>query len=189
MYHSLLINPSFHALLMMVDEDLAEQVRQAACLACKGALHQANYPRSPLGLPINCREYYEQRLSFCCGFCRKRATTPSVRFFGRYRFPAPTLILISFLDRGATARTLDQVRRFFGVTVSKRTWKRWRRWWRTCFIATDFWKQGKGLLPIKCMNNIYPRSLFLAYSGTVSDRLVAVLRFLAPLTAGIYRAA
>jgi hypothetical protein len=188
MYHNLLINPSFHALLNVIDDDLAEQTRQTACLACGGPLHQANYPRSPLGLPLDCREYYEQRRSFCCGACRMRVTTPSVRFFGRYRFPAPTIVLLSLLKRGATKLTLNQVRRYFGVTVSKRTWKRWRRWWHACFITTIFWKQAMGMLPIKCLNDTYPRSFLFAYQGTLTDRLVAILGFLAPLTAGIYRA-
>lgn len=188
MYHKLLISPNFHALLKSIDDDLAEIARQETCCDCGGPLYQANYPRSPLGLPASCREYYESRRSFCCGQCRKRFTTPSVRFFGRHRFPAPIIILISFLTRSITASTLNQVRRYFGVTVSKRTWRRWCRWWRDCFITTKFWRQAKGRLPINCLNDNYPRSLLRAYSGLFNDRLVAVLQFLAPLTAGIYRA-
>ena len=188
MYHKLLISPNFHALLKSIDDDLAEITRKETCGDCAGPLYQANYPRSPLGLPASCREYYESRRSFCCGQCRKRFTTPSVRFFGRHRFPAPIIILISFLKRSIRASTLNQVRRYFGVTVSKRTWRRWCRWWRDCFIATKFWKQAKGLLPIKCLNDLYPRAFLLAYSGTFKDRLVAILQFLAPLTAGTYHA-
>ena len=187
MYHSLLINPSFHALFVVIDDELAEQVQKGGC-SCGGPLHQANYPRSSLGLPIDCREHYEQRRSFCCGFCRKRVTTQSVRFFGRYRFPASTIVLFSFLKRKITVRTLAQVRRYFGVNVSKRTWKRWCLWWRECFIATTFWKQAKGLVPSSCLNGDYPRPLLMAYQGAFSDQWVAVLRFLAPLTAGVYRA-
>ena len=188
MYHNLLINPSFHALLRAIDDDLAKIARKESCSDCAGALHQANYSRSPLGLPASCREYYETRRSFCCGQCRKRFTTPSVRFFGRRRFPAPIIIMISFLKRSITVLTLNQVRRYFGVTVSKRTWKRWRRWWRDCFITTKFWKQAKGLFPIQCLNDLYPGSFLLAYSGSFKDKLVAVLQFLAPLTAGTYHA-
>ena len=189
MYHKLLIKPSFHALLVIIDDELAEQTRKEACYACGGVLHQANYPRSSLGLPLDCRDYYEQRRSYCRGQCRKRPTTQSVRFFGRSRFPAPTLVLLSCLKRGVTTRSLIQVRRFLGVIVSKRTWKRWYRWWRECFITTTFWKQAKALVPPICLNGSYPRTLLLmAYQGTFNKRLVAVLRFLAPLTAGIYRA-
>ena len=188
MYHDLLQNTIFHAFLTTIDDELANKVREARCL-CGGALHRADYPRSPLGLTVVCREYYESRRSFCCDQCRKRVTTPSVRFFGRHRFPAPTFVLLSFLKRGVAAPTLKQVRRHFGIDISKRTWRRWCRWWREGFIATAFWKQAKGICPTGDPDDDYPRSLRCAYSGSFSDQWVAVLRFLAPLTAGVYRAA
>jgi len=187
MYHNLLQNTMFHAFLTTIDETLANKIGEAGCL-CGGSLHQSDYSRSPLGLPIFCRKYYNRRLSFCCGQCRKRITPPSVRFFGRRRFPAPTFILLSFLKRGISAPILKQVRHHFGVDVSKRTWQRWCRWWREGFVATAFWRQAKGLIPISALNENYPRPLLRVYSGSFSDRWVAVLKFLAPLTAGIYRA-
>jgi predicted amidophosphoribosyltransferase len=121
MYHKILKTPSFHALLMHFDQELAEKERDDPCLNCGGPLHQANYPRSPLGLPVSCREHYETRQSNCCGVCRKRATPPSVRFFGRYRFPASIMILISaFMSRGSQRR-YHVVKRYFGINISFRT--------------------------------------------------------------------
>jgi len=188
MYHKLLTDPTFHALLKAIDDDLAEISRKATCSECAGALHQSNYPRTPFGLPTSCRGYYATRRSFCCGGCRKRFTSPSVRFFGRHRFPAAVIVLLSFLRGGVTAFSLNQVRRYFGITVSKRTGRRWRRWWRECFMRTPFWRQAKGILPIECLNDLYPRSFLRAYSGAFKVKLVRILQFLAPLTAGIYRA-
>jgi hypothetical protein len=190
MHQKMLINSRFHALLVVIDNYLAEEVRKQFCPSCGGALHKADYPRSPLGLPPNCRDNYEQRRSFCCGKCRKRITTPSVRFFGRYRFPAPVVVLLSLLKGGVTKLKLTQVRRYLGVTVSKRTWKRWRCWWRDCFIKSKFWMLVKGKLPTQCIDGTgsNPRVFLLAYAGVFLEKLVAVLEFLAPMTAGIYRA-
>jgi hypothetical protein len=188
MYHKLLIDPSFHALLKAIDDDLAEITRKEACCHCGGALHQANYPRSPLGLSTSCREHYDSRRSFCCGDCRKRVTTPSVRFFGRRRFPAAIMLLISAFISSTSRRRYHQVTHYFGITMSLRTWVRWRRWWRECFIGTAFWKQAKAQLPSKALVGPFPRQLFSIYPGRQNERLVMVLQFLAPLTAGVYRA-
>jgi hypothetical protein len=187
MYHKILKIPSFHALLMAIDNELAENTRAGGCLNCGGALHQADYPRSPLGLPASCREYYESRRSLCCGDCRKRMTTPSVRFFGRRRFPAATMLLICVFMSSASRRRYHQVTRYFGISISLRTWVRWRRWWQECLIGTAFWKQAKAQLPTKALG-LFPRELILIYPGRLNKRLEMALQFMAPLTAGVYRA-
>ena len=188
MYYNLLQDPSFHLLLTEIDHQLSEQIRADCCVFCNGPLYKSNYPRSPLGLKDKNREYYSVRYSFCCGHCRKRTTTPSVRFFGRRRFPAPILILISMLKCKITQSSLLKVRRYFGVNISKRTWMRWCKWWRTLFNNTKFWKQAKGLLPLTSAFENHPRSLIMSFSGTFSNKLTLTLQFLSPLTAGIYQA-
>jgi hypothetical protein len=82
MSHKLLLDSTFHRLLLAIDRELAETTRQKGC-PCGGVLHLSNYPRSPLGLPAQFRPDYDMRFSFCCDACRKRITSPSVRFFGR----------------------------------------------------------------------------------------------------------
>jgi hypothetical protein len=188
MYHKILKMPSFHALFVVIDNELAESTRVGACLRCGGRLHQADYPRSPLGLPISCREYYARRRSLCCTDCRKRVTTPSVRFFGRRRFPATIMLLISAFMSSASRRRYHQVMRYFGIQISLRTWVRWRRWWKECFIGTAFWKQAKAQLPVKALVGLFPRQLLLIYPGRLNETLEMALQFLAPLTAGVYRA-
>jgi hypothetical protein len=188
MYHEILKKPSFHALFVHIDDELAEKVRSEACPFCSGPLYQADYPRSPLGLPASCREHYDSRRSLCCGNCRKRITIPSVRFFGRRRFPAAIILLISAFISSASRRRHHQVTHYFGISISLRTWGRWCRWWRDCFIGTAFWKQAKVHLPVKFVIGLFPRQLLLIFIGSLSQKLVNALQFLAPMTAGVYRA-
>lgn len=188
MYHKFLQNTTFHEILNQIDRELAKAMRARRCIFCAGPLHIANYPRSPLGLDAPCREHNELRYSFCCGICRKRVTTPSVRFFGRNRFPAAIIMLISFFKQGVNKKTIKRVQRYFEVTVHYRTWRRWHKWWQELFTATKFWKQAKGLINIRYLDGNYPRSLLLAYSGSLSEKFKHILKFLAPLTAGFYRA-
>lgn len=188
MYYKLLQNPSFHSLLMDIDRQLSEQYRLKRCPFCNGPLHLSNYSRSPLGLKDKYRDYYSTRYSLCCGHCRKRVTTKSVRFFGRRRFPAPVFILISMLKCKITQNSLLKVRRYFGVNISKRTWTRWCKWWRTFFTETKFWKWSKSLLHSESLLKKHPRSLLLSFDGTFSNRLILILKFLSPMTAGIYQA-
>ncbi len=188
MYHKILKYPSFHALLVHIDNELADNVRSEACPFCSGPLYQADYPRSSLGLPAACREHYDSRRSLCCGNCRKRVTTPSVRFLGRRRFPAAIILLIAAFMSGASRRRHHQVTCYFGITISLRTWVRWRRWWRDCFIGTAFWKQAKATLPGTAIAGPFPRQLLLIFPGRLNQKLVKALQFLAPMTAGVYRA-
>lgn len=188
MSHKFLMASSFHSLLTVMDYELAEQERVKGCVYCGGRLHRSNYPRSPFGVPMRHRAYYEERFSHCCGVCRKRTTPPSVRFFGRYWFPAPLLILISALANGVTNKLCSRLKRLFGVMINKKTWKRWQRWWRDIFGVTPFWKGNTGIIPIAQLTAPFPRALLVIYSGTLQNRLVSVLQFLAPLTAGVLRA-
>lgn len=189
MSQNFLFSASFHLLLNTIDQELAESAKQQGCLDCGNQLHQANYPRSPIGLLTQFRHHYDERLSFCCDTCRKRITPQSVRFFGRRWFPAPLLILISALMLGINERRLAQVKKHFGIVVSESTWKRWRQWWRESFKATLFWQQTKGLVPTAVeTNHSFPRALLVIFQGIVEEKMHLLLRFLAPLTGGVLRA-
>lgn len=204
MSHKFLQNSSFHAFLKSIDYDLSKEERAKGCAHCGGSLHRADYPRSPLGVPVEHREHYEERYSYCCGQCRKRTTSQSVRFFGRFWFPGPLLILISALLGGAINKCCEQLKQLFGVIISKETCKRWKRWWRDSFIATSFWKSVTGIVPIPHLQGPFPRQLFFMYADckspfpqgkgllqscdtSLARRLVSVLKFLSPITAGVLR--
>jgi hypothetical protein len=187
MSHKFPLNSTFHRLLLAIDRELAETVRQKGCL-CGGILHLANYPRSPLGLPAEYRSDYETRFSFCCNDCRKRITPPSVRFFGRRWYPAPLLVLISALMVSINDYRLTQIKRFFGITVTESTWKRWRRWWRDDFAETRFWKKARGSIPEAKKMVTLPRRMLSAFQGLLDKKIILLLQFLSPITAGDLRA-
>jgi hypothetical protein len=187
MSHKFLFNSSFHRLLIAIDRELAESTRQRGC-SCGGALHQANYPRSPLGMSAEFRVAYEERFSFCCAHCRQRTTPPSVRFFGRRWYPAPLLLLISALMLSINEYRLTQIKRHFGITVSESTWKRWRRWWRSAFVETAFWKQARGLIPETKRVLTMARRMLISFQGALDNNMLLLLKFISPITAGHLRA-
>lgn len=74
--HRLVSQAEFYALLLAIDRDMAEEVRQARC-PCRGALHVANYKRSSRGAPPGVPEGGDLRFSFCCEVegCRRRVAS------------------------------------------------------------------------------------------------------------------
>lgn len=183
MMHRLVGQVAFYALLLQIDQDLAEEARKAMC-PCGGALHRANYPRTLRGAPPGLPEGHEKRLSFCCckEGCRRRVTPPSVRFFGRRWTVAPVMVLLSALQHGATPRRLDAIQRWLERPVPRRTLDRWRRWWRDAFTASPFWKGLRGRFGRPMAEGRLPLSLIDAFSGDESAKLIAALEFLAPVT-------
>lgn len=187
MSHKFLFNSNFHRVLVAIDRELAENTRQKGC-SCGETLHLSNYPRSPLGLPAQFRSNYDSRFSFCCDNCRKRTTPPSVRFFGRRWYPAPLLLFISAFMVSITDYRLAQIKRHFGISVSESTWKRWRRWWREAFTEARFWKEARGSIPEPKRARTLPRGMLNAFQGSLDKKMILLLQFLSPITAGFLRA-
>jgi hypothetical protein len=180
--HAILLDANFYTFLFQIDRDLAAEARAAGCL-CGGVLHSARYPRKPRGGPRGLGPDYETRLSFCCAKegCRRRTTPPSVRFLGRRVYLGAVVVLVSVLEGGVTAKRGQRLRELLGV--SRRTLKRWRKWWREVFMASLFWKQAMGHFVPPVDVAMFPASLFERFMGSdVPDRLVRLLRFLSPLT-------
>jgi hypothetical protein len=70
------------------------------------------------------------------------------------------------------------------VGVDRRTVERWRTWWRDSFTATPFWQiAGAGFMPPVDRDRM-PTALFERFTGDIADRLVALLRFMGPITGG-----
>lgn len=183
MMHRVVGQVAFFALLLRIDQDLAEEVRLVAC-PCGGALHRADYARSLRGAPPGLAEGHEKRLSFCCAQdgCRQRVTPPSVRFFGRRWYVAPVMVLLSALQHGATRRRLNAIQGWLDRPVSRRTLERWRRWWRETFAASPFWKGVRGRFDRPLAESRLPLSLIEAFLRGAATKLIAVLQFLAPVT-------
>jgi len=176
-YQAVLADAKFHEQLLAFDRDLAASARAARCWRCGGALHSGSYARKPRGCPAGLGREYAERFSFCCAVdgCRKRATPPSLRFLGRRVYLATVVTLISALMLGTTPSRLARLSVVPGL--DRRTLARWRVWWRSSFTDGPFAAVAMAAL-------VPPVSLLDRFAGELREQLIALLRFLGPLTGG-----
>jgi hypothetical protein len=182
LYQDLLRDASFLELLRRMDVDLAEETRLAGC-PCGGVLHFARYRRKPRGGPENLPRECSVRESFCCSQdgCRRRSTPPSVLFLGRRVFFGLVVVLVPILREGLTPRRFRRLEK--QLAVSRRTVRRWQRWWRESLPSTRFWRGARAELALGTSEASLPGSLLMAFSGVGEgrDRLYAVLMWLSDL--------
>jgi hypothetical protein len=184
LYRDLLADATFHHLLLAFDADLADAARAERCALCSGVLHSARYPRKPRGRLCRLGPEHDRRFSFCCAVdgCRSRATPPSLRFLGRKVYLAAIVVLVSVMRHGATASRMKRLSEAIGV--DRRTVERWRVWWRDGFTATPFWQIARaGFMPPVDHSSL-PASLLERFTGDDAHRLIALLRFIGPVTGG-----
>jgi len=99
---------------------------------------------------------------------------------------AATIILIAVLHEGGATR-MRRLKELVGV--DRRSLERWRRWWREIFTATPFWQNARAAFMPPVDEHRILAALLDRFSGdSVEKRLIALLRFLAPLTGGQVRA-
>jgi hypothetical protein len=184
MYQQLLGDAAFYRLLLRFDEDLACAERSLGCRVCGKRLEVGDFARKPRGLALELGERFAERLSFCCAdrSCRKRRTPASVRFLGRKVYLGGIVVLISAMRCGPTPARMRRLHELVGV--SRHTVARWRRWWSDELPSRRFWALISGaLMPPVCLVDM-PASLLERFIGTSDQRLLSLLRALAPLTAG-----
>jgi hypothetical protein len=123
------------------------------------------------------REEYSRRLSFTCGRCDARSTSPSVRFAGRRVYVAVVLMLHSPPGSASGQELCDL------LSIPARTLKRWRTWWREDFPATPFWRSMRArFIPPLAIERL-PQCLWVRFDGeAMTDRLTHALRWIAPLS-------
>jgi hypothetical protein len=184
LYRDLLADATFHQLLLACDGDLADAARAARCACCGGALHSACYPRKPRGRPCRLGPEHDRRFSFCCAVdgCRSRATPPSLRFLGRKVYLGAIVVLVATLRHGVTTSRMEGLSQAVGV--DRRTVERWRRWWRERFPTTPFWQAARATFMPPIDHQHLPASLLERFAGDGADRLVALLRFIGPVSGG-----
>jgi hypothetical protein len=183
-YQALLTDIRFHQLLLNFDHDMADAARDQGC-SCGGVLHCARYRRKARGLPGGLdREAYCWRFSFCCAVdgCRQRATPPSLRFLGPRVYLATTVVLVSAMLHGATPPRVARLSQLFAV--SRQTIARWREWWCMAFAESQFWQVARATLMPPVDQDRLPASLLQRFAGGGAEQLLALLRFLAPITGG-----
>lgn len=185
MYHTrLLQDRTFYATLAQFDDDLAVEVHARGC-PCGGRLHRADYPRKPRGGPADLGPAYDRRHSFCCDRegCRRRATPPSLRFLGRRVYLGVVVVLGSIMAHGLTGARLTKLRDALGGSLSVRTLRRWRIWWRDAFPASPFWRQARGRFAPPVDRDRLPATLLQRFRApALGIRVCRLLAFLAPLT-------
>ena len=187
MYATLLADARFHDLLLACDRDLADACRAEGC-ECGGRLHSARFPRQPRGLSKSLRSRlgpeYDQRFSFCCAVdgCRTRETPASLRFLGRKIYLAVIVVLISIMRNGMTEPRMRQMTEAVGV--DRRTVERWRVWWRDAFTASPFWRIARAAFMPPVDQDRLPAALIERFTGGDGEPLIALLRFLGPITGG-----
>jgi hypothetical protein len=184
LYTTLLADARFHELLLAFDRDLADTARGAGCTLCGGVVHCAPYRRKPRGRACRLGPEHDQRFSFCCAIdaCRKRKTPASLRFLGRKVYLAATVVLIAILSEGVTATRMRRLTSTIGV--DPRTIARWRTWWRDTFAASRFWRKSCAAFMPPVDRGRLPAALIERFMGGATDRLIGLLRFLAPITGG-----
>jgi hypothetical protein len=114
--------------------------------------------------------------------CRRRATPPSLRFLGRKVYLATIVVLVSMMRHGVTPSRLRQVAAAVGV--DRRTVARWRVWWREVFTASRFWQAARGSFMPPVDDAGLPATLIARFGGQGAEPLMALLRFISPLTTG-----
>lgn len=182
MYQSFLKDEEFLVFLLSCDQELAEDCRKGGCRCCGGRLHQANYLRKPRGGSGESGPEVALRLSLCCGVegCRKRATPPSLRFLGRRVYLGLAVVIAGAAGQGHSGLGIRKICELIGV--SRRALSRWRRWWRDLFAESRFWQASRGRFQTPISAAHLPHDLLDRFPGGARDRLVAMLRFLSPIT-------
>lgn len=187
MSHEMEFDVKLLAALGEVDAEWAERIHEAGCAHCHGRLDRADYPRKPRGELGEAAGEYERRCSFCCRVdgCRKRATPPSLRFFGRKVYVAVWVIVASARARSIRLTGPGSPRQVQGVPT--RTVRRWLEWWQTVFALGAFWSEARAFFATPVEVSELPTSLLERFgSGNVA--LGKMLRFTAPVTTDSVRA-
>ena len=70
------------------------------------------------------------------------------------------------------------------IGVDRRTVERWRTWWRDSFTTTPFWQVARAAFMPPIDPGRLPAALIERFAGDDADRLVALLRFMGPITGG-----
>lgn len=186
MYQEILRDRRFFEFLFACDEELAKTVREGGCPCGRGRLHQANYERKPRGGPEGLGREGTLRHSLCCDRegCRARSTPPSLRFLGRRVYFGAVVLLVSAMERGPSRSVVRAIGDLVGV--SRRTLRRWRRWWQELFPRSGFWTKARGLFSRPVSSLELPFALLELFPGDLRSRVESLLRFLSPLSIGSF---
>jgi hypothetical protein len=184
MYAPMLDDVRFHQILQELDEKSAAEVKAQGCTkpGCEGVLHSGRYRRKPRGMAGALDGCECWRQSFCCAKdgCRGRTTPASLIFLGRKVYLAVVVTVVTAMRCGVTPVRMRRLKEWVGV--SRQTVLRWQRWWQELLPKMPYWRAACGAFssPVDC--GALPLSLLERFTGTASERVLDLLRFLQPLT-------
>ena len=175
--HEHLADQGLAQLLEKVDTDLVLEARLKGCLLCGGKLHRSDYERKPRGGP-----QWDVRFSLCCARegCRRRHTPASVRFMGRRVYAGLVVVFVSAMLHGLKPERVQRLREALGI--DRRTLARWRQWWLGIFLESSFWREARARFMPPLCHKTMPLSLCVSFEVERRDRLLDLLKFLAPIT-------
>jgi hypothetical protein len=141
-------------------------------------------PRKPRGRLCRLPPEHDCRLSLCCARhgCRKRKTPPSLRFLGRKVYLAVTIIVIAILREGPTQTRMRRLTEL--IHLDRRTIERWRVGWRERFTAMPFWRAARAAFMPPVDEARLPIAMLERFTGSATERTLALLRFLGPVSGG-----
>ena len=102
---------------------------------------------------------------------------------GRRVYAGLVVVLVSAMAHGLKPHRVAALRKTLGI--DRRTLERWRQWWLGLFVESSFWREARAhFMPPLCQKTL-PLSLCLSFEVERRDRLLDLLKFLAPITTPI----
>jgi hypothetical protein len=103
-----------------------------------------------------------------------------VRFLGRRVYAGLVVVLVSAMIHGLNPERGKRLHEALGI--DRRTLERWRQWWLSIFVESSFWREARArFMPPLCPKTM-PLSLCVSFGVERRDRLLELLKFLAPIT-------
>jgi hypothetical protein len=90
------------------------------------------------------------------------------------------VVLVSAMTHGLKPERVQRLREALGV--DRRTLDRRRQWWLRLFVNSAFWQEARARFMPPVDHRTMPLSLCLGFEVRARERLVELLRFLAPMT-------
>jgi hypothetical protein len=99
---------------------------------------------------------------------------------GRRVYAGLVVVLVSAMLHGLKPERLKVLRDT--LKIDRRTLQRWRQWWLGLLVDSSFWREARArFMPPLCQKTL-PLSLCLSFEVERRDRLLDLLKFLAPIT-------
>jgi ABC-type microcin C transport system permease subunit YejB len=99
---------------------------------------------------------------------------------GRRVYAGLIVVLVSAMVQGLKPERVARLREALGI--DRRTLERWHQWWRVTFVESSFWRAARARFMPPLYQRTLPWSLCLSFQVERRDRLLELLKFLAPIT-------